>query len=290
VRRAARSQSPLAAALLALIQLSLASRVLAAPDPKWTEPIDPFRVAGNLYYVGSRELASYLVTTAEGHLLINANLEASVPQIAANLEELGFKLSDVKVLLLSQAHFDHAAGSARVKELTGARYFVMDADVPVVESGGKADFHYPEDTYPPAKVDRVLHDGDAVKLGGTTLVAHLTPGHTRGCTTWTLKVKEGERTLDAVIVGGPWVNPGFRLVGKESYPGIAQDFERTFRTLKALPCDLFLGAHGSYFDLDAKRKRMGGAKNPFIEPEGCAQLAERAETRFREELERQRAN
>src|SRR5262249_41469883 len=144
--------------------------------------------AGNLYYVGTQGLASYLVTTPAGHILINSDLEANVPQIRDSVVTLGFKIEDVKILLVSHAHFDHVAGSAALKKLTGARYMVMDADVSVVESGGKTDFQYGDGThYPPTKVDRVLHDGDEVKLGDATLVAHLTPGHTRGCTTWTLK-------------------------------------------------------------------------------------------------------
>ena len=159
----------------------------------WTEPFPAFRIAGNLYYVGSRGLASYLVTTPDGHILINSSLEASVPLIRTSVESLGFKFTDIKILLISHAHWDHNAGSALVKQLTGAKYMVMDADVEAVESGGKTDFHYRNDTetlYKPTKVDRVLHDGDAVKLGGLTLIAHSTPGHTKGCTTWTMEVEE----------------------------------------------------------------------------------------------------
>src|SRR5262249_32515599 len=155
-------------------------------------------------------LASYLITTPQGHILINSNLEDSAPQIKESVEKLGFKFSDVKILLISHAHWDHDAGSARIKQLTGAKYMVMEGDVPVVESGGNADFQYghvARNLYPPAKVDRVLHDGDEVKLGGTALVAHLTPGHTKGCTTWTLKVQENDKSYDVVIVGSPNVNP-----------------------------------------------------------------------------------
>src|SRR5690349_5049552 len=177
---------------------------------EYTEPFPAFRIAGNLYYVGSKGLANYLITTPKGHILINSDLEANVPLIQSSIESLGFKFSDVKILLISHAHWDHCAGSARIKELTGAKYMVMDADVPVVESGGKTDFQYASDAsslYSPTKVDRVIHDGDEVKLGGVTLVAHLTPGHTKGCTTWTIKVKNGSSKLDVVIVGSPNVNP-----------------------------------------------------------------------------------
>src|SRR5678815_4814197 len=168
-----------------------ASTLYAQAKADWTEPFPPFRIAGNLYYVGSRGLANYLIATPQGHILINSDLEANVPLIRASIEQLGFKFSDVKILLISHAHWDHDAGSAKVKELTGATYMVMDADVAVVESGGRTDFHYGNDAgalYPPLHVDRVLHDGDQVKLGDAVLVAHLTPGHTKGCTTWTMKV------------------------------------------------------------------------------------------------------
>jgi metallo-beta-lactamase class B len=218
-------------------------------DSTWTEAFPPFHIAGNLYYVGTKALASYLVTTPNGLILINSDLEQNVPQIKASIEHLGFKFSDVKILLISHAHFDHDAGSARIKALTGAKYTVMGADVPVVESGGKLDFQYgtsASSLYPPTTVDRVLHDGDQVTLGDATLVAHLTPGHTKGCTTWTMKVTEGAKTYDVVIVGSPNVNPGYKLVGNAQYPAIAQDVEKTFRLLNGLPCDIFLGAILAY--------------------------------------------
>src|SRR6185503_11012292 len=165
--------------------------------------------------------------------------------------------------------WDHNAASAKIKELTGAKYMVMDGDVGVVESGGKADFQYGDDPgmrYPPTRVDRVLHDGDTVTLGDVVLVAHLTPGHTKGCTTWTLTVRDNGRTLNAVIIGSPNVNPGYKLVNNAKYPTIATDYERTFRVLKSLRCDLFLGAHGSYFGLEAKYASMkAGAANPFVD-------------------------
>ena len=215
-----------------LIFNALLGTLRAQGSPDWTEPFPPFRIAGNLYYVGSKGLANYLITTPQGHILVNSDLEASVPLIRASVEKLGYKFSDIRILLISHAHWDHDAGSAAIKTLTGAKYMVMDADVPVVESGGKADFQYgnqPASLYPPAKVDRVLHDGDEVKLGDATLVARLTPGHTKGCTTWTMRVTEAGKTYDVVIVGSPNVNPGYRLVGNPSYPEIASDYERTFQ-------------------------------------------------------------
>ncbi len=250
-----------------------------------------FKVAGNLYYVGSKGLASYLVTTPEGHILINSNLVESVPQIQASVEKLGFKFTDIKILLISHAHWDHNAGSDAIKRLTGAKYLVMDADVAAVESGGKTDFQYGNDAtthYPATKVDGVLKDGEEVKLGGAVVTARLTPGHTRGCTTWTMRVREKGKTYDVVIVGSPNVNPGYKLVNNAAYPGIAADFEKTFRVLKELRCDIFLGAHGAYFDLETKYalgKKRGVA--PFIDPEGYARYVANRERAFRAELAKQ---
>ena len=249
---------------LAFALITAAARADAQNQSEWVEPFMPFKVAGNLYYVGSRGLASYLVTTSQGHILINPSLVTSPALIKASVEKLGFKYADIKTILISHAHWDHSAGAAAMKAATGARYMVMDADVSVVESGGRTDFHYGNDTstrFPIARIDRILHDGDEVKLGDATLVAHLTPGHTKGCTTWTLKVREGDRTYDVVIVGSPNVNPGFRLVNNSAYPQIASDYEKTFRVLKALPCDIFLGAHGSYFNLEKKVAGMPARKD-----------------------------
>ena len=262
-------------------------------SPDWSEPFPPHRMIGNIYYVGSRGLASYLITTPTGHILINANLKSSVPLIRESVEKLGFRFSDVKILLISHAHFDHDGGSAEIKKLTGAKYMVMDADVPVVESGGKSDFQYgsaPSLRYPAAKVDRVLHDGDKVTLGDTVLVAHLTPGHTRGCTTWSLKVREAGKTYDVVIVGSPNVNEGYKLVNNARYPEIARDYERGFRVLKSLPCDVFLGAHGSYYGMEAKFARLkAGAANPYIDPEGYKSYVAEREQAFQSELQKQTA-
>ena len=263
----------------------------AQDNPEWTTPHVPFRVIGNVYYVGSKDLASYLITTPQGHILINSNLTSSVPQIQKNVEALGFHFSDVKILLISHAHWDHAAGSAETKRLTGAKYMVMDSDVSVVESGGKTDFHYGAEAgshFPATKVDRVLHDGDEVKLNGVVLVAHKTPGHTKGCTTWTMKVREDNKTYNVVIVGSPNVNAGYKLVDNAAYPTIAQDYESTFRTLNSLPCDVFLGAHGGYFGMEAKFARMkAGAANPFVDPEGYKSYVAEREQTFRKELAKQ---
>ena len=260
----------------------------------WTEPFPAFQIAGNLFYVGSRGLASYLITTDEGHILINSDLEANVPMIRKSVESLGFKFSDIKILLISHAHYDHCAGSAAIKQLTGAKYMVMEGDVDVVESGGKNDFQYgndPTQQYPPTKVDRVLHDGDQVKLGDATLTARLTPGHTRGCTTWTMKVNDGSKTRNVVIIGSPNVNPGYKLVGNTVYPGITEDYEKTFRVLKSLPVDYFLGAHGSYFDLEKKYPKFkAGDAAALIDTAGYKSYVEEREQAFRRELKKQQVS
>lgn len=276
---------------LALLAALLFAMPLAAIDPAWTRPFPPFRIAGNLYYVGSADLASYLIVTPQGDILINSSLESSVPLISKSVRTLGFRFSDIKILLISHGHYDHCAGSALVKQLTGARYFVMDADVPVVESGGRDDFHYAADKsmwFPPTHVDRVLHDGDQVRLGGTVLVAHLTAGHTKGTTTWTMDETEAGRTLHVVIVGSPNVNPGYRLVGNTRYPRIAEDYAHQFQVLKGLPCDVFLGAHGGYFGLQQKYARWkAGDRSAFIDPQGYRSYIDDREQAFAAELKQQ---
>ena len=284
------------AVLLATVLVTgcVGGQAAAQNAAEWTEPFPPFRIAGNLYYVGSKGLASYLVTTPQGHILINSNLVESVPQIRASVEQLGFRFADIRVLLISHAHWDHNAGSAAIKAQTGAQYLVMEGDVASVESGGKSDFQYggtPETWTPVTKVDRTLKDGEEVRLGSTVLVARLTPGHTRGCTTWTLKVEEGGRTYHVVIIGSPNVNPGYKLVGNAAYPRIAADFERTFEVLKSLPVDIFLGAHGSYFGLPAKYERLrAGTPMPFVDPNGYRAYVQDRERAFRRELARQKAS
>lgn len=264
----------------------------AAED--FTTPFPAHHIAGNVYYVGSKTQANFLITTPAGNILINPGTVQNPPMIKASIEKLGFKYKDTKILLISHAHFDHDAGAAEVIKETGAKYEVMDSDVPVVESGGKADFNYGDkggvNIYPVTKVDRVLHDGDTVQLGQTVLTAHKTPGHTKGCTTWTLPVKDAGRTLNVVIVGSPNVNPGYVLVGNRKYPGIVQDYEKTFRVLKALPVDVFLGAHGNYYGMEAKYAKLKpGAPNPFIDPDGYKTYVADREAAFRKELARQKA-
>jgi metallo-beta-lactamase class B len=274
--------------LLRLIALLAFGAILRADyTPQWNQPIAPYRVISNVYYVGTNYLASFLIVTPGGDILINPDYEESVPLIRANVEKLGFHFSDIKVILISHAHDDHAAGCALAKKLSGGKLMVMDADVTEVENGGKYDFQYRQH-WTPVKVDRILHDGDNVELGGVTLKAHLTPGHTKGCTTWTMEIKDGDHLDHVVIVGSPNVNPGYKLVGNKEYPQIAADYEKTFRVLASLPCDVFLGAHGVYYGMDEKLKRLhAGGPNPFIDSPGYQAYVKEREQAFHTELNAQ---
>jgi metallo-beta-lactamase class B len=283
--------------LLTLFFISALSH--AAADPAWTTPIAPFQIADNLYYVGSKDLASYLVVTSRGNILINPNLDTSPPQIRASVEKLGFRWGDTKILLNSQAHFDHMSGAAKVIRETHAKNMVMDGDVSVVETGARTDFLAPSPNilaYPPAHVDRVLHDQDTVSLGGVTLTAHKTAGHTRGCTTWTMRSHipgEPAGTLrNIVIVGGVSFWSEFHFVASPNHPvsylGILQDFQRTFAVLRALPCDVFLGAHGSYFDMLTKLQHYPNeGPRVFIDPTGYENFVTRAQHTFEQAVSEQ---
>jgi metallo-beta-lactamase class B len=266
---------------------------LSDVPPSWTARFPPFRIAGNLYYVGSADLAAYLLVTPRGNILINSNLQSSGALIRQSIESLGLRFGDIKILLISHGHYDHCGGSAEIVRRTHARYEVMAPDVSVVESGGRADFNYSTNKstwFCPVKVDRVLHDGDRVSLGGTVLTAHLTAGHTKGTTTWTLDEIEAGRRLHVVIVGSPNVNPGYQLVHNRRYPEIADDYRRQFQVLSSLPCDIFLGAHGSYFGLGEKYARFkAGDRNAFVDRAGYkAYIAERRSA-FQAEFDRQAA-
>ena len=271
------------------LAILLFSSFLLAAQSDWNEPFPPHRIADNLYYVGSKGLSTYLITTSAGHILINSSFQRTVPIIRGNVEQLGFKFSDVKILLASHAHSDHTEGHALIKELTGAKVFVMQGDDQVISTGGDGQYLYPS-YHKPCKVDRVLKDGDTVTLGDAVLTAHLTPGHTRGCTTWTMQAKDRGKTYNVVIVGSANVNPGFRLVNNTSYPEIAADYARTFRVLKSLPCDIFLGAHGAYYGMEAKYARLKDTKgvNPFVDPDGYRAFVADREKYYLKTIEEQK--
>src|SRR5579864_6580516 len=247
----------------------------------WNKPFPPHKVIANVYFVGTDQLGSFLITTPQGHILINSDFETTVPVIRASVEKLGFKFTDIKILLGSHAHGDHMEGDAMAKELTAARVMAMEQDVPALKKmmpGGK---EHP--------IDRVLHDGDEVKLGGSVLTAHLTAGHTKGCTTWSMKATEGGKTYDVVIVCSVGVNAGTVLVNNKDYPQIADDYVRSFATLRKLPCDIFLGAHIAFYDLEAKYPKLGKGPNPFIDHAGYLAYVDLKEKQFNDELARQKS-
>ena len=275
-----------------LLVLSLVTSLIFAYPTQHAFPA--FKIIGNLYYVGTDDLASYLIVTPKGNILINSNLAPDVPLIKASVEMLGFKWSATKILLISHAHLDHAAGSKLIKQQTNASYRVMAADVPLVTSGGRADFYYGNDKsmyFPATGVDKVLHDGEQVKLGDTVLTAHLTPGHTKGCTTWTLNVHENHKTYKVVILGSVNVNPGYNLIHDTQYPTMAKDFKQSFKTLKSLPCDVFLGAHAQYFNLQQKYALLNqSGVNPFIDALGFKQHIQQKQQEFYAKLKQQSAD
>jgi metallo-beta-lactamase class B len=291
------------AAALALAALTAASCASGAGVPSqmwsWNRPFPPFHVIGNIYYVGSNEIAQFLVTTPAGHVLLDSGFEASVPRLRENVAALGFRLEDVKVLLTSHAHIDHVQGHALVRRLTGATVVASARDAEVIAAGGKGEAVYDGVySWPPCPVDRVVADGDRVTLGGTTLTAHLTPGHTRGAVTWTMQVVApddgaGAHPLDVVFFPSANVNSGVRLVRNARYPEIADDFARSFTIWKALPCDVFLGVHGDFFGMREKRHQQGiedsaPHPNPFIDPGGYRRFVAEAEERFRAQLASER--
>ncbi|MDE3135430.1 MAG: subclass B3 metallo-beta-lactamase [Acidobacteriota bacterium] len=261
------------------------------PDARaWNQPVKPFHIIGNIYYVGAKEISSFLIVTPRGDVVLNAGYVQTAPQIEANIRSLGFHVADVKILLNSHAHLDHAGGLAELKRVTGARFYASAADAPLLESGGRGDYAFGDKyTFPPIKPDRLLHDGDTVSLGGTTLTARLTPGHTKGCTTWTMNVQADGKQYPVVFACSTSVLQGVRLVNNPLYPGIARDYERAFRVLRSLPCGVFLSDHGWMFHLDAKRQALAsGAKpNPFIDPAGYRAYIEKSEAAFLKDLHQQ---
>ena len=260
----------------------------------WRAPVPPRHLFANVYYVGSVGVSSFLITTPEGHFLLDTGFDDTVPIIRHGVEELGFKISDIKFILSSHAHIDHVGGHASMKKLTGAKILASAADARTIESGGATDYiQWPKDTilYAPAKVDRIVADGERVTLGGITLTAHLTPGHTAGATTWTLDVNDGGVTRHVVFFSSASINEGTRLVNNPLYPNFVADFEATFAKLRALPCDIFLAPHGGQFAMAQKFERLdrGDRENPFVDPDGWKKLIDGAERAFRGQLAAERA-
>ena len=256
------------------------------PNPSnWTKPIAPFRAIDNVHYVGTEDLASWLVTSPGGHVLVDAGVEQNAPHILAGIKRLGFNPRDVKVLLTTQAHFDHVGTHAHFKKLSGAMVQAMDGDAALLRDGGKSDYLFANDAnfhFPPVSVDRVLKDGDLVTLGGERLTARRTPGHTPGSATYEMEVNEAGRIYKVVFAASTSVNPGTRLVKDPSYPGILEDYRQTFQVLASLKPDIWVSGHSSFFDLAAKRKKLT-KNNPaaaFVDPDGYQRVIEERRKTF----------
>ena len=252
----------------------------------WNQPFKPLRIIGNVHYVGASGVSSYLITSPEGHVLIDTGFEQTVPIIRENVKKLGFRMEDIKFILASHAHVDHAGGHALVKELTGARIVMSEADAALLASGGKDDFMDEVMPYRPARADRIVRDGEQIKLGNGVLTARLTPGHTKGCTTWTMVAEDGGQRHNVVFFGSTSVLA--KLVNNAKYPEIARDYAATFRKLKALPCDVFLAPHASFFGLEEKAQQVGAGKNPFVDAKAFQKYIATAEQNFLKQLERER--
>jgi metallo-beta-lactamase class B len=272
-------------ALVLSLAIAASAAVHAQQDSAWREPFDPVKVIGNIYYVGTRGLSSFLIVTPAGGIVIDSGEAETVPFIRANVEKLGFRLSDVRLLLTGHAHFDHVGGHADLRRLTGAQVVVMDADREALESG--VDRSALGGTgWQPVHIDRVVKDGDVVTLGGATLTAHLTPGHTQGCTTWTMETTENGRRYQVAFVCSVTINEGVRLVGNTRVPAIADHYARAFRMLRELKPDVFVAEHGSVFGLEAKaaRARAAGQPNPFVDPDGYQRFVDRSEQTYLKQL------
>jgi metallo-beta-lactamase class B len=246
----------------------------------WNRPFEPFRLIGNIYYVGATGVSAFLIVTPAGSILLDGGLPETAAQIAGNITKLGFRLTDVKYLLNSHAHFDHAGGLAELKRLSGGVLVASGGDAPALRAGG------PE--MPAVVVDRIIGDGEALRLGDATLTAHITPGHTKGSTTWTTTVTEKSRSYLVVFYCSTSVVD--RLVGNAHYPQIAKDYEHTFRKLRSLSGDVFLAPHPFFFGLEEKRKRMTeAAPNPFIDPTEFRRFVEKSEQEFRAALNKEQS-
>lgn len=273
---------------LVLIAIETANGQADATSREWNKPVPPFRIAGNLYYVGAIEISSYLITTPQGHFLLDGGFVETAPQIERNIVELGFKLSDIKYLLNSHAHYDHAGGLAELKKVTGAKFVASEGDADLLRKGGHGDFRFGDTLlFPSIEPDKIILDGESLQLGDQVMTAHLTPGHTRGNTTWTTKIRDGARTYHVVFVGSQ-SSLDYKFVGQESYPGIAADFVKSFAVLKTLPCDIFLASHGWFFHFIEKHERfMHGDANAFVDPDGYNRYLSESEKDFRQKVDRQ---
>ena len=279
-------------ALAAAIITAISAPALAQGNADWRRPFPAFKLIGNVYWVGTYDLSTYLITTSQGHFLINTGFPDTVPQIAAGVENLGFKMGDVRMLLATHAHGDHVAGLAELKRLTKARLAMMEPDAALLEDGGRSDFRFGDDAamrFDPVTVDRRLKDRDTVTLGDVTITAHHHPGHTKGATSFTLTVRENGRDYRVIVANMGSINPGVTVSGMPKYPTIGQDYAKTFAAQKALQVDVFLASHAAQFRMHEKYK-PGDAYDPnrFVDPAGYRTAVERAEKNYLDQLAKER--
>jgi len=261
----------------------------AAPEQSDLTAVAPFKIAGNLYYVGTSDPTAFLFTSNAGHILVDTTYERSAPLVADSIRALGFRLEDVRIILSSHAHLDHVGGHALMKKLTGAQVVATAQDAVNLESGGAKAFHQ-VGGFPPVTVDRRLKDGDTVQLGGTTLTAHLVPGHTEGNTAWTATVDENGRRYGVLIAPSMSINPGVKMVNNPAWPGVADAYRSSFTRLKAMRCEIFLGPHAGFFDLPAKRKRQqAGTADAFVDPPGYLAFLDSLEKKYLDQVQQERA-
>ena len=276
-----------------LVLLMGAACAFAQQNPDWTKPFPPFKIIGNVYWVGTYDLSTYLIATPQGNILINTGFPETLPLIKAGVEQLGFKLSDTKILTATHAHGDHVAAMAELKKMTGAKMVMSEQDADVLESGGRTDFRFGDTAqarFEPVKVDQRLKDGDKITLGGTTLTAHLNPGHTKGATSFTFDVRDGGKTYRVGIVNMGSINPGVKVSGMPKFPDITQAYARTFHDQKEMKIDVWLASHAAQFKLHEKYK-PGDAYNPerFIDPVGFREAVEKLEKTYQDQLAGERA-
>jgi metallo-beta-lactamase class B len=282
--------------LLLLVTLLLTGSTLplrAQTNDEWTRPFQPFRIIGNIYWVGSYDLSTYLITTPQGNILVNTGVGDTAQQIRKNVEQLGFKMADTRILTATHGHYDHVAGLAELKRMTGARIVVSEPDRPLIETGGKADFRFgntPGAQFEPAKVDGTFKDGESISLGGTTLVAHLHAGHTKGATSFTTEIREAGKTYAVVIANMGSINPGVTMTGMPGYPNISQDYAKTFMAQKDLKVDVWLASHASQFHLHDKYK-PGDPYNPerFVDPKGYLAAVQELEKVYLAQVAKERS-
>jgi len=276
-----------------LLTFCLATPAFGQRDQEWTRRFEPFRMLGNIYWVGSYDLSTYLITTPQGHILINTGVGDTAKQIAASVEKLGFRMADVKILTATHGHFDHVAGIAELKRMTKATVMVSEPEKALLESGGKSDFRFGNTAsaqFAPVTVDRTFKDGEKISLGGTELTPHLHPGHTKGATSFTLEVRENNNTYRVIVANMASINPGVKVTGMPGYPTIGDDYAKTFLAQKDMKIDVWLASHASQFSMHDKYK-PGDPYKPdrFVDAAGFLASVQRLEKAYLEQLAKERA-